>query len=276
VAATPTTPSLNTKSLSKQIQKQIPKPKQRKWHQIGAKAAAGDAGALARLTKRGLVKSGTTSTTPPSGGKGKGGSTGGGSSDGVKITPYKPPAITDEMLAKSPAPGATAGTYHDNITGLDVTANFGPNPYHPGGGTSGGTNKAPAPLTGKEIGSQPIGRRKTIKRLGVALQKARKSGDDEKAKRLHHHIKRLRNLHYGESLPRPTGVGIKQEIAIARANGDNKEMARLKGQLRRLRKKRDMAPRGSVSPLPPGAPIPGTGALSESTKKKKQKKANRG
>jgi hypothetical protein len=275
MATTPTTPSLNTKSLSKQIKKQIPGPKQRKWHQIGAKAAAGDAGALARLTKRGLVKSGTTAPSGGNKGGDKGGSTG-GSSDGVKITPYKPPAITDEMLAKSPTPGATAGTYHDNITGLDVTANFGPNPYHPGGGTGGGTNKAPAPLTGKEIGSQPIGRRKTIKRLGVALQKARKSGDTEKAKKLHHHIKRLRNLHYGESLPRPTGVGIKQEIAIARANGDNKELARLKGQLRRLRKKRDMAPRGSVKPLPPGAPIPGTGALSESTKKKKKKKANRG
>lgn len=226
MATTPTTPSINQGALKKAISKQIPKPKQRKWRQIGAKAIGGDQGALARLTKRGLVKKGAGS------GAGSGGS--GASGTGTKVTAYKPPAITDEMLAKSPTPGATAGTYHDTITGLDVAANFGANPYHPGGGTA--ASAKPSQPTGKEIGLQPVGRRRTIKRLGKALKEARKNGDTEKAKRLHHHIKRLRNLHFGESLSRPSAPELKTEIQIARSQGNTKRVRNLQRKRRNLRR----------------------------------------
>lgn len=138
---TPPTSSINQKGLSQRIKKTIPKPKRHKWQQIGAKALAGDQGALSRLSKRGLIKPGQAQpTTPDSGGKSGSSTTtpSSGSSSSPTLTSYKPPSITDEQLAKSPV-SVGGGKYHDTITGLDVSADFGPNPYNPGGATAEAT-----------------------------------------------------------------------------------------------------------------------------------------
>jgi hypothetical protein len=241
--ATPTSPNINQKKLYSRIKKQIPEPKQHKWTQIGAKALAGDEGALARLTKRGLIgKKGAKSpkgAKPPKAPKAPSGSP----SPGTTLTTYRPPAITDEALAAKSPQQVSPGKYHDAITGLDVNVNYGANPYHPTGAAS--TPTPPKGPKDPDIALQPPGRKNTIRRLGRQLQQARKAGDKDKARRLHRHLRRIRSLGYGEALAKPTVGGLAKQRRNARERGNTDQARALSAQIKKL-KRRNRALRSPV------------------------------